>query len=317
MVEDSQKIVQDTHIIGERGVIKFHEYCNKHSPYICFREITRNDFGIDGEVEIVQVREDGKKYITGQLIKVQLKSSFGEGGYINKRKDGSFSFYPKPADINYWSSYSLDVILIIYDDSTGNLYAKKIEKLDFEVSKNALKKKQSKIYSIDFNEDFKLEIGDNRFFQKFNQYFISRVNYNLSERLISNIIEVKLKLRRLFFYSSKYSNKKTLFEQYANSVETPFFVLYGKEIITLHSLGENYKNFRQEVLEEEVPNKQIDYTDILKSDIYKRYFIELLKEILKFHFGTKGIWYNRDYNRNLSNVLVYDLFFLQNRQLFL
>lgn len=297
MSDTTHKIVQDSHIIGERGVIKFHEYCNKHQPYICFREISRNDFGIDGEVELIEIREDGKKYMTGQLVKVQLKSSFGEGGYINKRQDGSFAFYPKQADINYWSNYSLDVVLVIYDDSDESLYAKKIEKMEFDISKNALKKKKGKTYSIDFNENFKLKIGENGFFENFKQHFSSRVHNNVSEKLFSNIVEVKLLSKKMFFYQSKFSSKKSLYEHFKNDNDAPYFILYGSEIITLHRIEQKFDSFANHVLQNKTPTKEILFSEILKNDIYRRYFTELLKEILRRYFHTKGILYNKDYNR--------------------
>jgi hypothetical protein len=48
------KIVRNTHISGEAGVIKFAEFCNRHKPYIFFREVLKSDFGIDGEIELTR-----------------------------------------------------------------------------------------------------------------------------------------------------------------------------------------------------------------------------------------------------------------------
>jgi len=35
------KIVRNTHISGEAGVIKFADYCNRHNAYIFFREVLK------------------------------------------------------------------------------------------------------------------------------------------------------------------------------------------------------------------------------------------------------------------------------------
>ena len=54
------KIVSSQHITGEKGVVKFSSFCVNHSPYLIFREESKNDFGIDGEVELTSVNEDNK-----------------------------------------------------------------------------------------------------------------------------------------------------------------------------------------------------------------------------------------------------------------
>ena len=54
------KIVRDSHRVGEAGVLLFHKYCNDHKPFIIFREVTKHDFGIDGELEITQKNEQAK-----------------------------------------------------------------------------------------------------------------------------------------------------------------------------------------------------------------------------------------------------------------
>ncbi|OJW74270.1 DUF4365 domain-containing protein [Spirosoma sp. 48-14] len=69
------KTVLSSHIIGERGVNAFADYCNRHQPYIIWREETKNDFGVDGEVELTEITIDGKTKPTSQILKVQVKST--------------------------------------------------------------------------------------------------------------------------------------------------------------------------------------------------------------------------------------------------
>jgi hypothetical protein len=46
-----------------------------HEMHCLFREITKDDFGIDGEIEVVVPKADGKGFeTTGGIIKVQSKS---------------------------------------------------------------------------------------------------------------------------------------------------------------------------------------------------------------------------------------------------
>jgi len=53
----------------------FADYCNRHQPYIIWREETKNDFGVDGEVELTEITIDGKTKPTSQILKVQVKST--------------------------------------------------------------------------------------------------------------------------------------------------------------------------------------------------------------------------------------------------
>ncbi len=54
---------------------KFQEWKVLDRISLIVREITKDDFGIDGEIEIVIPKPDGKGYeATGGIIKVQAKS---------------------------------------------------------------------------------------------------------------------------------------------------------------------------------------------------------------------------------------------------
>ncbi len=60
-----------------------------HEMKCLFREITKDDFGIDGEIEVVVPKPDGKGFeTTGGIIKVQSKS--GES-YVKQDTDAAFS----------------------------------------------------------------------------------------------------------------------------------------------------------------------------------------------------------------------------------
>jgi hypothetical protein len=283
------KIVNDTHIIGERGVIRFHDYCNSHYPYICFREVLRNDFGIDGEVELVRVNDDGKKEMTGELLKVQIKSSFGTG-YLKKRSDGTFYFNAKKIDLEYWAKYDLDVLLIIYDDATGNLYAKKINKIDYLAAKK-------KSYPIDFTKENLLKKGKNDFVQRCSSDFKSRVNFDNAEVLTSNLLYIKQHPRRLFFYESKYSTKKEIFEQLQDQGEAPYFLLYSSKVITGHSINKNYEKFCSTAIVNPDSPTIVELTEILKKQELRRNLVELMNIIFKDFVAKKGIGYHKDYRR--------------------
>ncbi|MEM9673990.1 MAG: DUF4365 domain-containing protein, partial [Bacteroidota bacterium] len=172
------KNINDRHVIGERGVIQFHNYCNRHTPYIMFRELVQNDFGIDGEVEIAKVDENGKRFATGEILKVQIKSTESDNSYIRSETENSFKYYASRQDIEYWSNITGDVILIIYDGRNDTLYAKKIPNFNLKESKKI------ESFPIDFDKkDNLLKIQDNSFVESFTASFYTRVNYDSKDIL--------------------------------------------------------------------------------------------------------------------------------------
>ena len=99
------KIIKNTHISGEAGVLKFADYCNRHMPYIIFREVVKNDFGVDGEIELTHIDADRKTEPLGEIMKVQIKTVGSDNSYIRNEKSNSFEFYPRKEDIEYWEKY--------------------------------------------------------------------------------------------------------------------------------------------------------------------------------------------------------------------
>ncbi len=226
--------------------------------------------------------------MTGELLKVQIKSSFGSG-YIKRRKNGTFAFNAKKADLEYWASYSLDVLLIIYDDQTENLYAKKINNVDYLAAKK-------KYYPIEFSDENILEKGKNDFLDCYSSNFRSRVDHDHAEDLTSSILYVKKHPRELFIYDSKYSTKKEIFKNLRDPDSAPYFICYSKKVIAPYDICINFKSFSEDVLED--PNPVVArWNEIVYNQVYRRNLAELLNLMLKDHLWSKRVRYNRDYKR--------------------
>jgi hypothetical protein len=87
-----------------------------------FREITKDDFGLDGEIEVLRQKGDGKGYeTTGGIIKVQAKS--GES-YVREDTDSTFSTPVEKTDLETWYAAPYPVFFIVYHpkDNLGNLW---------------------------------------------------------------------------------------------------------------------------------------------------------------------------------------------------
>ena len=77
-----------------------------------FREISKDDVGIDGEIEIVVPKASGEGFeTTGGIIKVQSKSG---ASYIRQDTEQAFSTPVERSDLEAWVGANVPVIFIVY-----------------------------------------------------------------------------------------------------------------------------------------------------------------------------------------------------------
>lgn len=96
-----------------------------HEMKCIFREISKDDFGIDGEIEVVLPKSDGNGFeTTGGIIKVQAKSGTS---YIKQNSENSFITPVKRNDLEYWRSATFPVLFIVYHPQDDKLYWKDIK----------------------------------------------------------------------------------------------------------------------------------------------------------------------------------------------
>ena len=294
------KIVRDSHITGEAGVLKFAEFCNQHKPYIFFREVLKSDFGIDGEIELTRTNDEKKIEPLGEIIKVQIKSVSSDSSYIRNEKPSTFEFYPRNDDIEYWEKYKkngIDVLLIIYDLRIDALYCKKLLDTDVFVGKENLKiGKKKNTNAITFHKvENLLQFGTYDFTLKYSQSFKSRVNFDVKEYLTTNFLKYKSHPRQMYMYECIFKNKKAIYEVIEQG-DAPFFVVYNSIVYTAFELGKEYITFKSKVLKA-TPPKLVTYTTILDDRTLRNHYAELLNEYLKFFLRTKKLAYQKDYNR--------------------
>jgi hypothetical protein len=87
-----------------------------------FREISKDDVGIDGEIEIVVSKANGEGFeTTGGIIKVQSKSG---ASYIKQDSEQFFSTPVERNDLGAWVGANVPVIFIVYHPGDDALYWK-------------------------------------------------------------------------------------------------------------------------------------------------------------------------------------------------
>ena len=93
-----------------------------HSMNCIFREITKDDVGIDGDIEIGVPKPDGKGFeTTGKIVKVQAKSGMS---YVKKDTAEGFQTQVEKKDLELWHASNFPVLLIVYHPGEDKLYWK-------------------------------------------------------------------------------------------------------------------------------------------------------------------------------------------------
>ncbi len=282
------KTIQDSHIIAERGVNAFADYCNRHNPYMLWRPENINDFGIDGEVELAAKNANGKTEPTGEIIKIQIKAT-ETGSYIKNESDTSFDFHARPEDIDYWNKHSLSVILIIFDAEKEILYGKKIENKDIITSKS--------YQAITFGKELnKLVSGDNSFTQKFSAAFKTRINYNTQETISTNIFKFSKLPTFIYQYDTKIMKAETVYKKLERQFFPPFIIKEGKIFSFIRP--EIFPDFKKLTIRNKTTKvESIPFKTFIKNPTTYLYSIELLNKVFKDFAGSKGVYFNRQYNR--------------------
>jgi len=281
------KVVSQTHITGDKGVAAFHTYCASHEPYVLWRAETSNDFGIDGEIELTSLTSEGKTEVTGEILKVQIKSTL-KGSYIDKENETSFEFKPRSQDVDYWNNHKLAVLLVVYDDRNKTLYCKKIKEVDLGL----YKKKQPIVFD---KKDNLLESGKNDFITQYSHDFKQRVNFNITEEISTNLFKFSSLPKFIYSFESKVNTAKEVFEQITVPGEVPVFVINSKRIFTFYDLG-NYKKFSEEIIQYDKKTKE-PFKAYLNDLNKRRIAIDLLNQQLKHILYKSHIGFNKQYNR--------------------
>lgn len=123
--------------------------------------------------------------------------------------------------------------------------------------------------------------------------FKSRIDYDTTETLYTNILQFKLP-KYIYAYNSKISKTKDIYDLKLQS-KYPIFVMYSSKIYTFIDL-KYYPDFIKNVLESD-KKETLSFKNFLNEKITKNWGIELINKYFKSHCSDKGIWYNKDFNR--------------------
>lgn len=156
-----------------------------HDMKCLWRELNKDDIGIDGEIEVLEPKPDGKGAIpTNKIIKVQAKSG---KSYIKYDSPDSFQVPVDKDDLEYWANSNYPIIFIIYHPEDDRLYWKDIKgyvKSTTDVFLQPIK------FVFDKNQDIFPPSRNDRIFE-IADVSTPRVRTDQQEKLYSNLFLVQ------------------------------------------------------------------------------------------------------------------------------
>jgi hypothetical protein len=259
-----------------------------HGMKCLFREITKDDYGIDGEIEVVVPKSDGTGYQTeGGVIKFQSKS--GES-YVRQDSETSFCTSVDKDDLETWYSATHPVIFIVYHPRDDKLYWKDVR---------AYVKSTPNIWLPPFKIVFdkgKDEFGGSAQEAIRGLAGVSppRINREQKERFFSNLFLVKRMPTIMTAAATSYKDYSSVRAQSKEPLP-PFCIVEGR----LYSLADLRRS--QCALREFCDPNHID--DVLTQrwigdELRYRDYTFLVNQLLGQHLRQCGLRYNRDFERN-------------------
>jgi hypothetical protein len=158
-----------------------------HEMKCIWREINKDDIGIDGEIEVLTPKPDGKGYeVTGGIIKVQAKSG---ASFIKENKEDSFSVPSTIEDFKTWYNANFPTLFIIYHPNDDQLYFKEMR----SYLRNTSNVWQAPIKITFYKSKDLFVTGAKKDLHSLSETSPHRVSYTEKEKVFSNLLKVRKK----------------------------------------------------------------------------------------------------------------------------
>lgn len=257
-----------------------------HAMRCIWREISKDDFGIDGEIEIVVPKPDGEGFeTTGGILKVQAKSG---ASYIAGDTPKVFTAKVNKDDLETWSRSNFPVLFIVYHPHDDQLYWKEIRTYAqqtlgiWQAPHKIVFDKNLDVFTPDSIETLK-EIAN---------VSEPRVSFEERERLLTNLLPAKIMPVRLWSASCTLNPGEV---HKAVPGRSPAFLLHEKRLFTFTDLFDLTNEFRDVVdrgdIEEHNAHEWWDDED------QARLYVRLLNFLLGDHLNAAEVYYHQQYRR--------------------
>ena len=259
-----------------------------HDIKCIFREITKDDFGLDGEIEVVVPKADGTGYeTTGGIIKVQAKSG---GSYVKQDTVTSFATPVEKNDLEDWHKATFPILLIVYHPKDDKLYFKEIKA--YVRNTPSVFQPPLRIIFDKTTDEFNTNI-----YERICQVAAvspPRISMDQREKLYSNLLLVKRGPKLLTYAPTDYKDYTHVRSEIIGFA--PPFTVTGGYLYTLADLIDNRCVLRQHCDINKI--NDMPASKWAKVELHRNDYVFLLNQLLGNHLKRCGLVYNRDFRRN-------------------
>jgi hypothetical protein len=252
-----------------------------------WREMTKDDFGLDGEIEVVIPKTNGEGFETaGGIVKVQSKA--GES-YVRFDTESSFSTPVDQNDLEYWQKCTFPVLFIVYHPKDDKLYFKEV-KAYIRATPGAF----TKPHHVKFDktkDEFSASSKDD--VCQHAKVSPPRISFEQKERLFTDLLPIKALPETLYFATTRRKNRQNIRDEIKGFVP-PFCIVDGK-LFSLSDLADDQcslNRFCAGKVDTKPASEWIDDEERVND------FVFLLNQLLGKHLGRCGVRYNRAFGRN-------------------
>jgi len=253
-----------------------------------WREMTKDDFGLDGEIEVVTPKLDGTgSETTGGIVKVQAKA--GER-YVRFDSPASFSSPVDGDDLNYWNSCTFPVLYVVYHPKDDKLYYQEVKAYIQQSPGVFAKPHQIKFDKTrdEFTASARPAVSNHA------KISPDRISFTDNERLFSNLLPVKSLPENLYHAATRRKSWKSIRESHKGYLP-PYCVVDGKRLFSLsdptaaESPLNSFCSGRVET---------VAAATWLTDELRTGDFVFLMKQLLGKHMVRCGLRYNPNFKRN-------------------
>lgn len=252
-----------------------------------WREMTKDDFGLDGEIEVAAPKANGEGFeTTGGIVKVQSKA--GER-YVRYDTDTSFSSPVDQNDLESWQKCTFPVLYIVYHPKDDKLYFKEVQAYIRETPGVFSKPHHIKFDKTkdEFTASSKAAVTQHA------KVSPPRISFDQKERLFTNLLPIKKLPDTLYCATTRRKSRQRLREEIEGYLP-PFCIVDGK-FYSLSDLAHDecaLKEFCVGQVHTMPASNWIGDNERVNDFVY------LLNQLLGKHIGRCGVRYNPDFGRN-------------------
>lgn len=259
-----------------------------HEMGCIFRELSKDDYGIDGEIEVVEPKADGTGLAaTGGIIKVQAKSG---QSYVTQDSETRFVTPVSRSDLDLWYNATFPVLYIVYHPKDDCLYIKEVR---------SYVRSAENIWHVPHHIAY--DKASDRFTAE--SYLAiravahsspPRVSFQEQERLYSNLLLVKRTPGILTYAQTTHTDPGWIRSQVVGG--TPPFRLLDGRLYTIVDLRDQRNPLRSFCDSSHISDLPADTWVI--DEVRRRDYVSLLNQLLSLHLRRCGLRYNRHFDRD-------------------